>query len=116
MSWENIKPVLWGAVGGALGLAIVGFSWGGWVGSSKAQVLIADASEKAVIDRLTPICIDQFNRDLGKVQKLEEFKKIDGWDRGEFVGKQGWSTIPGEEGPDSKVSRECALQITKLSS
>ncbi len=31
------KPALWGAAGGAVVLAIVGFSWGGWVTSSTAE-------------------------------------------------------------------------------
>ncbi len=27
---QDIKPALWGAAGGAILLALVGFAWGGW--------------------------------------------------------------------------------------
>ncbi len=37
MNWEKITPGLWGAVGGAIVLAIVGFAWGGWVTGGTAQ-------------------------------------------------------------------------------
>jgi len=32
------KPALWGAACGAIALAIVGFSWGGWVTGKKAEL------------------------------------------------------------------------------
>lgn len=31
------KPALLGAVGGAIALAIYGFTWGGWVGAGTAE-------------------------------------------------------------------------------
>jgi hypothetical protein len=33
----EVKPACWGAVGGAVALAIVGFMWGGWVTGGKAE-------------------------------------------------------------------------------
>jgi hypothetical protein len=30
------KPVLWGVAAGAIGAAIVGFTWGGWVTGTRA--------------------------------------------------------------------------------
>ena len=29
MDWEKVTPGLWGAAGGAIVLAIIGFAWGG---------------------------------------------------------------------------------------
>jgi GTP cyclohydrolase I-like protein len=40
----EVKPACWGAVGGAVALAIVGFMWGGWVTGGKAE---ARANERA---------------------------------------------------------------------
>ena len=34
---ENIEPILWGAAGGAVVLAVVGFMWGGWLTGGTAQ-------------------------------------------------------------------------------
>ena len=28
MNWDKIKPVFWGAIGGAIALSIIGFAWG----------------------------------------------------------------------------------------
>ena len=37
MDWDKITLGLWGAVGGAIVLAIIGFVWGGWVTGGTAQ-------------------------------------------------------------------------------
>ena len=112
---ENIEPILWGAGGGAVVLAVVGFMWGGWVTGGTAQQLAEDAAEKAVRDRLAPICVAQYNRDPEKDQKLKEMKKMETYQRGDYVKKQGWSTMPGEKDPDYAVSRECADLLSKIS-
>ena len=64
----KVKLCLWGAVGGAIVIAIIGFAWGGWVTGATAQKMVGDA----VVIRLTPICVEQFNRDSEKDQKLAQ--------------------------------------------
>ncbi len=112
---EKVIPGLWGAAGGAVVLAIVGFMWGGWVMGSTAQKMAADAAEMAVVDRLAPICIVQYNRDPEKDQKLKKMKEISSWNRGDYVKKQGWATMPGEKDPDSTVSTKCADLLSQIS-
>ena len=112
---KNIEPILWGAVGGAVVLAVVGFMLGGWVTGGTAQQLAERATEKAVRDRLAPICVAQYNRDLEKDQKLEELKKMETYQIGDYVKKQGWSTMPGEKDSDYKVSEKCADLLSKIS-
>lgn len=104
---EKLPSAIWGAVAGAAVVAIVGFNWGGWVTGSDAD----EMAEAAVIDRLVPICVGQFEMDPDKVAKLAEMKKADSWNRGDFVIKQGWATMPGSEEPDSRVARGCADKI-----
>ena len=106
----KVKLVLWGAVGGAIVLAIIGFAWAGWVTGATAQKMIEDA----VVSRLTPICVEQFNRDSEKDQKLKGLKKEDSWKRDEYVEKQGWATMPGEKKPDSQVAEKCTELIMQL--
>ncbi len=111
MNWQKFKlgfwSVFWGAIVGAIVIAVIGFKWGGWVTSGTAQIM----AEEAVVDRLTLICVTQFNQNSQKDQKLKELKKTDSWDRDNYVEKQGWATMPGEKEPDSKVAAECASQI-----
>jgi hypothetical protein len=73
-----------------------------------------EMAEKAVVDRLAPICVEQFNQDPDKDKKLKELKEKSSYDRGEYVEKQGWATMLGEKEPDSKVADECAKRIVEL--
>jgi hypothetical protein len=104
---QNITPAFWGAVAGAVALAIIGFNWGGWVSGSTAR----EMAQAAVVDRLIPICVGQFNADAGKTTKLAELKKIDSWKQAEFVAGQGWATMPGAKEPNSAVADGCATRI-----
>ena len=61
-----------------------------------------------------PICVVQFNQDLGKIQKLRELKAAKAYQRDDYVKEQGWATMPGEEKPDNKVADECAKQLVQL--
>ena len=99
---------------GAIVLLIVIFSTGWVVTSGSAQTKAEELAEEAVLDRLAPICVEQFNQDSEKDRKLEELKKEDSWERDEYVKKQGWATMPGEKEPDSKVADECANRLVEL--
>lgn len=104
---QNLPSGIWGAVAGAVVLAIIGFNWGGWVTAGKA----GEMTQTAVVDRLVPICVGQFNMDANKAMKLVEMKKADSWTRGDFVAKQGWATMPGSKEADSDVAEGCAEKI-----
>lgn len=80
-----------------------------------ARSMAQTMAEDAVVKRLAPMCVVQFNRDPGKDQKLKELEKTDSWQRSEYVEKQGWATMPGEETPDSKVASECARLLMLVS-
>jgi len=113
MKWdkEKIQTGLWGAIGGAIVLAIIGFNWGGWVTGGTAQEMAEEMAEEAVVSRLSLICVEQFGQDSEKVQKLKELKAKDSWERGTYVEKQGWATMLGEKKPDIKVAYKCAEKI-----
>lgn len=94
---------------------IVGFSWGGWVTGGTARETATSMASDAVIRRLAPICVTQSGRDLGKGQKLAALKDESSWQRGEYVGKQGWATMPGEQEPDRRVAEACATLLMPTS-
>jgi len=111
---ENIKPGLWGALGGAIILAFVGFAWGGWVTGGTAQERAEGRAANAVLGRLAPICVEQFKKDSEKDQKLIGLKKEKSWKKSDYVVKQGWATMPGEKKPDSQIAEKCAELIVQL--
>ena len=112
---EKIKIGVWGAIGGAIIVMIIGFNWGGWVLASTSQGMGEEMAETAVVDRLTPICVAQFNQDPEKDKKLKEFKEVDSWKRDQYVQDKGWATMPFEKEPDSRVADRCSALIMKNS-
>jgi len=114
MKKEYIKPFAWGIVVGAVVLLIVIFSAGWVVTSGSAKAKAEKMAQDAIVDRLAPICVEQFLKDSKKKERLKELKDIDSWKRGEYVEKQGWATMLGEKKPDSKVAEECARRIMEL--
>jgi len=116
MNWQKFKlgfsSVFWGAIGGAIVIAVIGFKWGGWVTGGTAQIMAAEA----VVNRLTLICVAQFNQDSQKDQKLKELKKTNSWERDTYVEKQGWATILGEKQPTSEVADQCAVRLMEIGS
>ena len=114
VNWDKFKLGLAGAVGGGIVVAIIGFAWGGWVTGGTAQKMAEELAQKAVVARLAPICVEQFNQDSAKDQKLTALKETDSWKRNDYVEKQGWATMPGEKEADSKVAGKCAELLADL--
>ena len=107
------KPAVWGVVGGAVLLAIVGFTWGGWVTASRAESDAAQRSNAAVVAALAPVCVEKFQRTADVAANLVELKKVDTWSQGTFVEKGGWATVSGKATPDqvSAVAKACAALL-----
>ncbi len=107
----ELKPALLGAMGGAIALAILGFTWGGWMTSSSAATQANQRSSEAVVTALAPICADNFRRDQDAVARLVELKKISAWQQASFIEQGGWAKMPGGGVVDSGMSRACATLI-----
>src|SRR5687768_12791607 len=102
------KPALWGAAGGAAALAIIGFTWGGWVTAGTAEQNAKRQADTAVVTALAPICVDKFQKTADATAKLAELKATSSWQQSSYVEKGGWATMPGATSPDSSVARACA--------
>ena len=111
----RVEPVLWGAAGGAAGLALIGFAFGGWVTGGKAAEMARQQADKAVIAALAPICVDKFrhannaNDNLGKLNAISY-----SWDKGVYVSQGGWATLPGNSEPHQGVAQACAELLGTL--
>jgi hypothetical protein len=111
--WDKIRPtktIVFGlAVVTIVLTIIVGFNWGGWVTDGAAQKMTTDA----VAQRLSTICVGQYNQDPQKDQKLTQLQETSPYQRDDFVKEQGWATMPGEDKPDNKVADGCAKLIVQ---
>ena len=117
MKREYMKPFALGMAVGAVVLLIVIFAAGWVVTSGSARTEARLMSGRAVLDRLTPIAVAQFMEDPNREEHLKELKKLDSYgmnNRTDYVKEQGWATMPGEKGPDSRVAGEVANLLAKL--
>jgi len=110
----SLKPALWGAAGGAAALAIIGFTWGGWVTAGSAQKRADNRASSAVVAALAPICLAQFQQKSDSVMQLAALKKISSYDQSSFVEKAGWATMPGSTAPSAGVAQACVGLIANL--
>ena len=111
---QNVKPALWGAVGGAIAAIIVGFAWGGWVTGGTAEKMAVTQSGIAVVEALVPVCVALSVSDPAGPAKLEQLAVLkSSWERTEFVMKAGWATMPTAKEPNRRVAETCAEVIAK---
>jgi alpha/beta superfamily hydrolase len=113
---RETKPALWGVAGGAIALAIVGFTWGGWVTGGKAQRSAKAQADDAVVAALAPVCVDHFKRTGDAPANLAALKKLDAWLQGDFVEKGGWAAIVPASADaaqrTSAVAKACAVLLS----
>jgi hypothetical protein len=109
---EHIGMRLWSAAIGAVALAVVGFTWGGWVTGGTAARDVAAATRSGTIAALAPICAERFRGQADAPLKTAELMKSGSWERGGIVAKSGFATSPGTASADSDVASACALLLT----
>jgi hypothetical protein len=113
--WDKAKlkksRVFWIAIGAIVLTLFLGFTRGGWTTGRSARNLAETSAQGAVVERLTPICVAQFNGDPQRTLKLGELKAAKSYERNTFVKDQGWATMPGETAPDNQVAAACAKQL-----
>jgi hypothetical protein len=111
---EWLKPGLMGAGCGAVAMAIIGFSWGGWVTGSKAEIMASNRAQSEVTAALVSICMEQSRLDPESIATLATLKDTSKYQRGAVLMKAGWATMPGSADPNSKVASACAEQLATL--
>lgn len=102
-----LSPALYGAGAGAIALAIVGFTWGGWVTGASARKMADDASSVAVASSLTPYCLERARADPRSAELMAELKAASGFNRRGIVEKAGWATPLGSDQPVRALAQSC---------
>ena len=108
---EWLKPALQGAAGGAAALAIVGFTWGGWVTGGAAKEMASNQARLEVVAALVPICIEQSVQDPQVVETLARLKDASSYKRPDMLMTAGWATMPGSSDPDRRVASACMAKL-----
>ncbi|WP_192254357.1 hypothetical protein [Mesorhizobium silamurunense] len=108
---EWVTPAGYGAVGGALALAIIGFTAGGWRTDGTAREMAENASVDAVVAAMTPYCVAQSKTAPNSAQVLAALKAASSYDRREIIEKAGWATPLGASSPNRELAISCNSAI-----
>jgi dienelactone hydrolase len=105
------EPGVYGAGVGAVALAIVGFSVGGWVTSSTAQKMVSDQVRVELTAAFVPICVERSKRDPEFEATVAKMKSTTSYNRSDVVMAAGWATMPGTDEPNRDVARACVDEL-----
>ena len=109
----SLKPGTWGAVIGAAGISVLGFAVFGWTLGGTAEQMAKERAEAAVVDVLTPICVEKFHAQADAPAKFAEFKKAATVDRRLIIEKSGWATVPGTDAPNKEIAMACTERLDR---
>jgi dienelactone hydrolase len=107
----GIRPALWGAACGAAALAVVGFSWGGWMTTNGAQRVAGIERTSAIVDALTPYCLERAKTDPASAKIMAELKAAGTYGRSNVVKKAGWATPLGSSEPNADLAQACQIAL-----
>ena len=107
ISTSSIKPTLYGIAVGAIALAIIGFSWGGWVTGGTAARMASEKAQLEVVAALVPFCIEKSKQDPQVMETLAQLKEASRYKRNDMLMKAGWATMPGSSDPDRQLASAC---------
>lgn len=102
-----IKPGVYGLIVGGVATAVVGFSWGGWMTSSRAETMAKTRVDAGVAAALVPVCLQISQADPERVAKLATIRDAASYRRRDAVLATGWATPPGAETPNRALAEAC---------
>ncbi|WP_193184060.1 hypothetical protein [Nisaea sediminum] len=108
---EWIKPALLGCGFGAIAITIIGFTWGGWVTGSKAEVIASERARAEVVQALVPVCVARSVADPNAASTMAALKEAATYRRDDVVMDAGWATMPGEDNPSRPLALACIDKI-----
>jgi len=111
---DSPKRLLQGLAVGVIGMAVIGFGWGGWQLGSTVDERVETATQAAMVAALALICADKFEQAAEANNGLaDELGAPSSWERDSHLIKAGWATFPGGAEPDDKVADACANLLSK---
>lgn len=104
---EWTKPGIYGALGGAIAVSVLGFTWGGWTTSGSAQTMAQDQASKEVTLAMVPVCLNMSAADPARSEKLAVLQGLSGFGRRNAMMETGWAIRPGSDAPDRDLAEAC---------
>jgi hypothetical protein len=106
-----LKPGIWGAVVGAIGIMILGFWQMGWVTGGAADRMARNRADTAVVAALVPFCVVNAERDPDGAKLASLKTEQSSYTRNQLVSDAGWATLPGMTSPDRELVSACSDKL-----
>lgn len=106
-----LKPSLYGAVTGAIAMAVVGFSQLGWTTASTANQLAQERADTAVVAALVPFCVAKAQQDPDRTVLAKFQSEQSSYSRNDLVMTAGWATFGDGKSPDHALARACSDKL-----
>ena len=106
-----LKPGVWGAVLGAILMAIGGFSQLGWTTASSADAMARERADTAVVAALLPFCVAKAQADSEQAALANFRAEQSSYSRADLVIKAGWATVGVAKSPDSALAQACSVKL-----
>jgi hypothetical protein len=81
-------------------------------GSAKRMAEAAAAASRDTL--VAAVCVDRFQAGGDAQAQLAALKLLQSYDRGTFIEKGGWATMPDKAKPTSTAARLCGDQLVAL--
>ncbi len=110
-----ITPGIFGAVVGAIALAIVGFTSLGWVTSNEAESMALKYADAAVVKALVLVCVARARMDPETGLLLQELGGMTSKrERRSFIVIAGWAKMSSDETFNKNLADACARALAEL--
>lgn len=104
---EWTKPGAYGALGGAVAVSIIGFSWGGWTTAGGAQEMADNFAAEQVTLAMVPVCLGLSEADAERASILATLQEASSFQRRNAMMETGWATLPGTDAPSRDLADAC---------
>jgi hypothetical protein len=116
--WEAYRPtkglLFWSCAAGAIAVMVVGFNWGGWVTGGTARSMAESAGASARDQLVAAVCVERFQAGNDAGAQLVALKALGSYERGSFLEKGGWATMPDKIVPTGSATRLCADKLVAM--
>ncbi|WP_343504262.1 hypothetical protein [Alloyangia pacifica] len=106
-----LKPGVYGAIIGAVLVAMVGFTWGGWVTGGTAADRAVAMSRDDVVASMVPVCLDLARSDPERGDKLATIRAASTYKQTDALMAAGWATVLGADRPDLAIAKACLAAL-----
>ena len=104
---EWTKPGLYGAIVGAAGVCLLGFTLGGWTTGSTAREMAQKLAADEVTLAMVPVCLKTSAADPERTAKLATLQEASSFSRSRALMDTGWATPPGSDAPSRDLAEAC---------